>query len=239
MLPLSLPKWRDLGAGLLHLIYPNLCVGCDRELSGDYCFCLICRRQLHETKQYLEPENDFTERFWGRLQVESGAAMYYFNRKSPVQRALHQLKYKNQADVGVRIGRRFGRLLARTPHFADVEAIVPVPLHSSRERRRGYNQSAIFAQGLSESIRRPVLENVLARVQQTTTQTRKKRMERFQNVGTVFALKRPDRIRGKHLLLVDDVLTTGATLEACGSLLLSVDGVRLSMVTIAMAVQGV
>lgn len=224
--------------GLLHLLYPNLCVGCDADLpGGDYCFCIRCLNRLQSTGMHEHAENEFTDRFWGRLQIESGAAMYYFNRKSPVQRALHRLKYQNQPDVGVRIGRRFGQLLSQSPHFGSIQAIIPVPLHRQKERQRGYNQSAMLAQGLSDSMRVPVLLNILVRSTHTGSQTRKKRMERFENVSTVFTVNRPEKIQYKHLLLVDDVLTTGATLEACGKVLLDIPGARLSLATIAIAMK--
>lgn len=235
---LQIPAWKDLCSGLLHLLYPNLCVGCGLDLpSTRYCFCIRCQHRLQPADMYLQVENEFTDRFWGRLPVESGAAMYYFSRKSPVQRALHHLKYKNQPDIGVRIGRRFGQLLAMSPLFQSIEAIVPVPLHWKKERQRGYNQSAMLARGIADALRLPVLPDVLLRQQFSDSQTRKKRMERFENVRTVFTVQRPDRIRGKHLLLVDDVLTTGATLEACGQVLMETPDVRLSMATIAIAMR--
>ena len=238
MISLPVPRLNELLGGLLHLLYPNLCVGCDADLPGrDYCFCMRCLNRLQHTEMHTKVENEFTDRFWGRLRIESGAAMYYFNRKSPIQRALHQLKYKNQPDVGVRIGRRFGHLLAQSPHFEGVEAIIPVPLHRQKERQRGYNQSAMLAQGLAESMRVPVLLNTLVRNTASDSQTRKKRMERFENVNSVFTVKQPERIAGKHLLLVDDVLTTGATLESCGSILLEAPNTRLSLATIAIALK--
>ncbi|MCC6463109.1 MAG: ComF family protein [Saprospiraceae bacterium] len=236
MFTLEVPSLKELCTGLLHLLYPNLCVGCNADLPAELdCFCLGCRRQLQLTNMHTEVENAFTERFWGQLPLVAGAAMYAFQRRSPIQRALHQLKYKNQPDIGVRIGRRFGHALARTQVFQTVQAIVPVPLHPEKERQRGYNQSAMFAQGLAEILAVPVLTNHLVRRSLASSQTRKKRMERFDNVREGFALRRPDQIKGKHLLLVDDVLTTGATLEACGQVLLEVPDVRLSMATIAIA----
>lgn len=238
MSPLRIPRWNELFGGLLHLLYPNLCVGCDADLPGrDYCFCMRCQNKLQPTEMHTATENAFTERFWGRLRIESGAAMYYFNRKSPIQRALHQLKYKNQPDIGIRIGRRFGHLLAHAPQFESVQAIIPVPLHRKKEQQRGYNQSAMLAQGLAESMRVPVLQGILVRDAFSVSQTRKKRMERFDNVNEVFAVRRPERIAGKHLLLVDDVLTTGATLESCGNILLEAPGTRLSLATIAIAMK--
>lgn len=238
MMNLLIPGLREMYGGLLHLLYPNLCAGCDADLpAGDYCFCLRCLNRLQTTEMHLQAENEFTDRFWGRLPVVSGAAMYYFHRKSPVQRALHRLKYMNQPDIGIRIGRRFGHVLARSPHFEGIQGVVPVPLHPKKERQRGYNQSAMLAQGMAESMHIPVLSGCLVRNTHSGSQTRKKRMERFDNVSEVFAIKHPQKIAGQHLLLVDDVLTTGATLEACGKILLKIPGVRLSLATIAIAMK--
>lgn len=232
----KLPNWKDLCTGFLHLVYPHLCAGCGADLAGvHYCFCIRCQSKLQQSEMHLKQENEFTDRFWGRLPIESGAAMYYFSRKSPIQSALHYLKYRNQPEIGIRIGRRYGQLLARSPFFQGIQAIVPVPLHPHKEQKRGYNQSALLAQGLAEYMKAPVVYNVLVRRNFSLSQTKKKRMERFENVEDVFGLKNAARLTGKHVLLVDDVLTTGATLEACGSVLLQIPGVRLSMATIAIA----
>lgn len=186
---------------------------------------------------YRLPENEFTERFWGRLALTGGAAMYYFTRKSPIQRALHRLKYKNQPDIGLKLGREFGLLLLQAPHFQNIDYIVPIPLHPKKERMRGYNQSAMFAQGLAESLGAVHLPRALARNTQTATQTRKKRMDRFSNVETVFCVRQASLLESRHILLVDDVLTTGATLEMCAQTLQQVPGIQLSMATIAIAMK--
>ncbi|MEO6758927.1 MAG: ComF family protein [Saprospiraceae bacterium] len=235
-LPFTLPCLPEIARGFLHLAYPQLCVACGADVpTASTCFCLRCRTKLSPTGMHLLRENEFTERFWGRLWLEGAAAMYYFQRKSPIQRALHQLKYQNQPQVGVQIGREFGRILRQSPLYQTIEGIVPVPLHPRKERSRGYNQSAMLARGLGEVMHLPVLNGALVRPLFSTTQTRKKRMERFENVGGVFAIQHPERLQGKHLLLVDDVLTTGATLETCGQLLLGLPDTRLSMATIAIA----
>jgi ComF family protein len=232
----TFPSFRELWNGFLHLMYPQLCVACGEDLpDGDSCFCLKCRLKIDVTDMHLVRDNEFTARLWGRVNIEAGAAMYYFKRKSPIQRALHQLKYNNQPEIGVKIGREFGRKLRNSEVFKSVEVVIPVPLHPKKERLRGYNQSAKFAEGIAETMELPVLSNVLVRESFTETQTRKKRMERFKNVGEVFAVKKPKAIEGKHLLLVDDVLTTGATLEMCGQALLAVPNTRLSLATIAIA----
>ncbi len=235
--PFSFVSLPDIARGFLHMAFPELCVACGADApSKQTCFCIPCRAKLSPSYMHLQRENEFTERFWGRLHLEGGAAMYHFSRKSPIQRALHQLKYQNQPQVGVKIGREFGRMLLQSPVFQTIDGIVSVPLHPHKERLRGYNQSDMLAQGLSEVMGVPVLADALVRPTFTVTQTNKKRMERFDNVGEVFAIERPDDLRGKHLLLVDDVLTTGATMESCGQLLLALPGTKLSMATIAIAV---
>lgn len=237
MLPLTLPaSLRELAAGFLHLAYPELCVACGYDLPANTdCFCLRCRLKLHPSDMHRSMENEFTDRFWGRLPLHSAAAMYYFTRKSPIQRALHQLKYRNQPDIGLKLGRAFGRQLAQSPGFQTIDHIIAVPLHPKKERLRGYNQSAMFASGLSETLHVPVLTGVLTRQRFTQTQTHKKRLDRFDNMGDVFVVPKPMILAGKHVLLVDDVLTTGATLEMCGRAILEAQDAKLSMATIAIA----
>ncbi len=228
----------DLLRGFLQLLYPRLCVACGAELPGpSSCFCLRCRLKLEPTTLHLQRENEFTDRFWGRLPVEAATALYRFHRLSPVQHALHGLKYRNRPDIGVLLGREMGQKLRTAEGFAEAEIIVPVPLHPAKERIRGYNQSACFARGIGEAMLKPVAVHALQRRQNNGSQTRKKRLERFSNVETVFAVASNAPIKGKHVLLVDDVLTTGATLEACAQILLNAGATRVSMATIAIAMQ--
>lgn len=161
--------------------------------------------------------------------------MLTFQKGGRVQHLLHQLKYRGRQDVGVYLGKMYGLTLSRIPDYRNVELILPVPLHTRRLHFRGYNQSACFAQGLSEALDIPWSDALLLRTAHTETQTNKSRMERFENVARAFEVPDPDGIVGKHILLVDDVLTTGATLEACGTLLLEIPGISLSLATIAMA----
>lgn len=232
----TFPTLRQLWAGFTHLLYPELCVGCGGDLPASaICFCMRCRAKLAPSDMFLQQDNEFVERLWGRINIESGAAAYYYTRNSPIRMAIHDLKYKNKPDIGVALGRAFGQSLKTSPLFKGVDGIVPVPLHPRKERLRGYNQSVMFAKGVSEGMEIPVWGKVLVRRAFTETQTKKKRMDRFQNVGEVFAVEQPQLVEGKHLLLVDDVLTTGATLEVCGQALLAVKGTRLSCATIAIA----
>ena len=228
--------WRTLGNDLLNLFWPRLCPGCTAAgMAAEALICLQCQAQLPYTGHHYTLENAFTRRFWGRLPIESGAAMLTFSKGGRVQHLLHALKYRGRQDLGVYLGRVYGNMLVRSPWFTEVQLILPVPLHPLRLRERGYNQSACLAQGLSETMGVPWSGQHLLRVQQTTTQTHKSRVGRFDNVSSAFALEKPLPLEGKRVLLVDDVLTTGATLEACGALLRQVPGVRVSLATIAMA----
>lgn len=230
------PSLFELCESVIHLVYPELCVACNRELpASDTCFCLPCSLKLIPFQMERPSENAFTDRFWGRVPVEWGVAAYHFSRKSPVQKALHQLKYRNNPDVGIKMGRHLAMKLKNSPVTPQFDVIIPVPLHQARERLRGYNQSAMFARGISEIMDVPVRGDCVKRVLATATQTRKKRMERFSNVSEVFAVLKPDVLKYKSVLLVDDVLTTGATLELCAAALSQVEGVRIGMATIAIA----
>ncbi|MBL7826837.1 MAG: ComF family protein [Saprospiraceae bacterium] len=230
------PTIPELLESFIHLWYPELCVACQHDMPAQSsCFCLPCSLKLMPFSFHEPSNNSFTARLWGRVPMLWGLAAYHFNRRSPIQKALHQLKYHNSPDIGMKLGRQMGARLLAEKELILPDVLIPVPLHPRKERLRGYNQSAEFATGLAEVLDIPVIKNVLIRNKYTQTQTKKKRMERFQNVGDVFALNKTHLIEGKHLLLVDDVLTTGATLELCGNTLLRVDGVTLSMATIAIA----
>jgi competence protein ComFC len=230
-------KWlSEWGEDLLSLFYPRLCLACGhvrppaREL-----ICLSCQYKLPQTHFHEEEENGFTERFWGRIRLEAGAALYYFVKGGRVQHLIHQLKYHGKRQVGRTLGHYYGRQLSGSSFFKEVELIVPVPLHPRKLHRRGYNQSALFASGLSETMGVPWMKGVLRRRTFTSTQTRKSRLERLENVLDAFELSRPQAIKGRHVLLVDDVLTTGATLEACAMRLQEAPGVKVSMATIGIA----
>lgn len=190
---------------------------------------------MPESNFHFLKNNAFTDKFWGRVDLHAGAPLYFFSKESHVQNMIHQLKYGGKSEIGVILGRKFGASLARSPLFCEVDLIVPVPLHIKKERIRGYNQSAMFAQGLSESMKRPHKPDALKRVVHSQSQTKKSREERLHNVGEAFEVRDAKLMAGKHILLVDDVLTTGATLETCANKILELPDTKLSMATIAMA----
>ncbi|MCH2085081.1 MAG: ComF family protein [Saprospiraceae bacterium] len=226
----------QIGKNFLNLFYPHLCIACQDEISSNEdILCLTCSLKLPKTNFHLYKENPFTDRFWGRLSLENGAALYHFVKGGKTQHLIHNLKYKGRKDIGSKLGKWYGRQLKKSAYFNDIQLIIPVPLHPRKERKRGYNQSYHFAKGLSESMNIRIDTTTLVRKEFTISQTEKSRIERFENVIKAFEVRYPDQLKNKHILLVDDVITTGATLEACGIKLLKIEGVQLSMATIAIA----
>lgn len=222
----------------LGLFYPNLCLACrEKHLVGEEIICVQCQYQLPKTNFHLHKENEFTHRFWGRLDLFAAASLFRFTKKGKVQRLIHELKYKGKRNIGVKLGAFYGHDLKESELFKDVDCIIPVPLHPKKLHKRGFNQSDLFAQGLAESMGIPWYADGLKRRIYTETQTLKSRSERLANVAEAFEVHLPKRMEGKHILLVDDVITTGATLEACGLKLLEIPHTRLSMSTIVFAGQ--
>ena len=224
----------SIGSGLLHLFYPRLCEGCRKSLTrGEAVICLSCETFLARTNYHHIPDNETASRLSGRVPFIHATSLAYFTRDSLMQHLIHALKYKDREHIGVYFGKELGRSIKYQNW--QVEAIVPVPLYKRKQFARGYNQSALIAEGISEILNVPVLANIITRTRHTESQTDKSREERINNVSKAFALKECKAVEGKHLLLVDDVLTTGATLEACALALLAAPGVRLSIATAGVA----
>lgn len=218
------------------LLYPKLCFAClERTPVPDQILCTSCQYELTPTQMHHEGINPVVEKFWGRVAINNGAAMFQFTKTGKVQRLIHQLKYKGKQEIGLALGCQYGELLKTSPLFQDIDLIVPVPLHPKKLKLRGYNQSDLFAAGLSETLSTPWRKDALQRVIHSKSQTKKTREERFENVAEVFIVNESAQVGGQHILLVDDVLTTGATLEVCASKLLALPNTKVSIVVIALA----
>lgn len=186
---------------------------------------------MPETNFELHAGNPVEKKFWGRLPLQTATAQYYFTRESLMQHLMHQFKYKKNKELGAQLGKMMGESLKRSGRFA-TDAIIPLPLFAAKEKRRGFNQATILCEGIAESLEVPVLKDIVIRSHHTDTQTKKGRVQRWQNMEGKFILNRPEAIKNKNLLLVDDVVTTGATLEACGAALLQAENVKLSIATL-------
>lgn len=218
------------------LVFPRLCPACSGTLlPAEPILCTTCQVQLPRTDSHRSGDTRVAEKFYGKVELASAHALLKFVKGGPVQHTLHALKYRNQPEIGRWLGRQFGTELRRAGHYADVDLIVPLPLHRVKLRQRQYNQSDCFAEGLSETLQVPWSATVLQKSRATESQTRKSRFERFQNTNEVFRVPQPEQILDKTLLLVDDVVTTGATLESAARVLLEEGARAVHVLTIATA----
>ena len=223
----------DIKEALLHLAFPHICEGCGTDvLPVTASLCARCLSTLPETNFHFHPGNPVEKIFWGRLPVTYATSIYYFTKESLDQHLMHQFKYKSNKDLGLFLGRMMGNAIAVSNRFSLVDALVPLPLFPAKEKKRGYNQARVLCEGIAEILDKPVLSDVVVRSIPTETQTKKGRLERWRNMEGSFALAQPDAIDGKHILLVDDVITTGASLEACGRELVRAQNGQLSIATL-------
>lgn len=220
----------------LSLIFPNSCISCNEQLlKGEYHFCLNCRHNFPRTGYHLEKDNRLSLRLRGKLPVAYALSYLKFIKGGIVQKALYKIKYEGAREAAVALGNWYGHELCTEGFSTKFDLIVPVPMHYRKEKKRGFNQSTCFAEGLSEAMQLPVVPDALQRRLERTSQTNKNRIERWRNVEGIYQVKRPELIGGKRLLLVDDVITTGATFEACGAVLLNEGAKELSVAAIASA----
>lgn len=227
---------RSYLADFIALLFPELCPACQASLvANERIICSDCSYNLPYTNFHLKADNVVAQQFYGKINVEAAYALYYFTKGGKVQNLMHHFKYMGMRQIGNLLGNMAGAQLIENPVFNTVDLIIPVPLHKSRLKERGYNQSTCFANGLTQKLNAIVEDNNLQRAVATATQTHKSRFARFENMQDVFVVKQPERLINKHVLLVDDIVTTGSTLEACGIELLKVPGLKLSIATIAYA----
>jgi len=222
---------------LLDLISPRLCVICGHRLSvTEEVICSKCNLHLPRTFFQQDPyENVMAKLFWGQIPVERAAALFYFEAHAETANIIYELKYRNHPEIGEVMGRMMARELQSTGFFDGMDAIVPVPLAKKRQRQRGYNQSVEIARGVSAVTGLPIYNKVVRRTVFEGSQTNKGRWERNENVEKVFELADDDNIDGKHLLIIDDVVTTGATVIACAKELVRAGDVKVSVLALGLA----
>lgn len=220
---------------LFHLFYPHNCIGCGSDvISEDNFLCLKCINDLPHTNFAMHKNNAVEKKFWGRIAVASAMSEFYFSKGSIVQNMIHEFKYRGNKKAGKYFGNIMGKSLLNSTRF-NIDIIIPLPLFERKEKTRGFNQAEILCNGISEIINKPVISKNLIRKVGTETQTKKHRIERWKNVDGIFYVQEPKQLEGKSILLVDDVITTGATIDACGTEILKIKDVRLSVASLAIA----
>lgn len=226
----------ELYRTVVELFYPPVCCACDALLMrGENIICLNCLERLPRTRYHLEPSNPMEQRFWGKADITNASSFYFFNKGSDFQKILHKLKYHQGKDIGYILGKYAGAELLDSSNFQSFDYIVPVPLHPNKLKKRGYNQSESIGLGLSEIMKKPMETENLCRVIENPTQTNKSVYQRWENTHGIFDIKDPELYQNKHLLLVDDVLTTGSTLIACAEAIHAKCNARISIFTLAIA----
>lgn len=221
---------------LLNLFFPPTCAGCKTILiANENVICTSCRHEMPLTQHHLNPENDAYKKFYGRIPVEHVSALVYFHKKGIVQELIHSLKYRGQEAIGTVLGEWYAEELKNIPVLSTVDAIIPVPLHPKKLRERGYNQVTEFGNSLAKSLQIPVNTSILFRQVYSKTQSQKNRLGRTEGIDTIFDVSFDEKDHNKHFLLIDDVITTGATLEVCAKALLKIPGTKISIVCMAMA----
>lgn len=218
------------------LFFPRVCAACGNTLMRDEdVVCLTCRYTLPKTGYETFHENPSAQLFYGRAKLNAVTSCFFFSKSGKVQHIIHELKYKGNSEAGVFLGQEIGKSIKEAPDFGKIDCLVPVPLHPKRQRKRGYNQSEMIANGICQVTGIPVAGGNLVRVVNTATQTHKNKEERYENVKNIFAVSNPEQLQGRHVLLIDDVLTTGATLTSCINKLSAIPGITISVATAACA----
>ena len=219
---------------LINLFYPQVCPACGNLLMrNEESVCLSCRYLLPKTLYEKNADNPLAQMFYGQVDFHAVTAEFFFSKTGKVQHLLHQLKYEGNQDAGFFLGQQIGESIKDAELFRGIDFIIPIPLHPKKEHLRGYNQSYVIAQGVEDKTSIPIMRDCLYRKTFTATQTKKSREERWENVKDIFDVKNGKRLKGRHILLIDDVLTTGATLKAAGMTLSKIEDIKISVATAA------
>ena len=227
----------DLWDDFISLLFPRLCYACGNHLMrNENLICTECFVLIPRTNYHIAEDNPVAQLFWGRCLIEKAAAFSYYNKGSRIRNLIHNMKYKGIREIGIELGRIYALSLKSSGFTKDIDLIIPVPLHLVKKRTRGFNQSEIISMGIADVTGLPVDTKSLVRTTVSETQTKRSRYERWTNVEGIFHVIDPQTIMNKHVLLVDDVITTGSTIESCSYELLKIEGVKVSVVALAFAV---
>jgi len=219
---------------LINVLFPKVCFGCLNILSdNEHLICTSCRHDLPLTNYHINNINTLKKVFYGRVNIENATALLLFEKKGIVQQLLHQLKYKGQENIGAFFGKWLGHELAAIKNYQTIDIVIPVPLHKRKQRKRGFNQAAKFGIEIAEALGVVYRDNVLIKITNTETQVFKNRMARWQQNTTTFTLENSALIANKHILLVDDIITTGATVESCVNVLNLAENIKVSVASMA------
>lgn len=220
----------------IDLFFPRLCTACSANLyKNEHCICLKCHIDIPKTNFHLDEDNPVAQLFWGRVNITYATAYYFYNKGSRFQSLIHKLKYKNQPEIGHELGKKLAYQLKESILFANIEIVIPVPLHPVKQKQRGYNQSLGIALEIAKAFEAECVSDNLIRLNESASQTNRSRYERFENVNEIFNIKNPEQFINKNILLVDDVVTTGSTLEACASCLLKISNTIVNVACLAVA----
>jgi len=221
---------------LLNLLFPKPCSGCNKTLlESEHLVCTYCRHDMPFTQHHLDENNETVKKFRGRLPLEHASSVVYFHKEGIVQELIHNMKYRGKEEIGSLIGKWYAQDIKDVEALKTVTEVVPVPLHKKRLRQRGYNQVAGFGKALAEGLGKDFNNDILLRMTYSKTQTKKNLEARAEIISEAFDVRPTGNDTNKHFLLVDDVITTGATLEACGKALLKIPGAKVSIITMAYA----
>ncbi len=219
---------------LLNLFFPKICLGCQNHLTdNELHICTTCRHQLPLTNFHFDRSNAVHKMLYGRIKIEEATALLHFSKKGIVQQLMHNLKYRNHEIVGQVLGEWLGEELKHAETYTTIDVVIPVPLHKAKQKERGYNQVDKFGKALAKALNADYNSSTLIKTTATKTQVFKDRLKRSSNIEANFTISESDTLRDKHVLLVDDIITTGATIEACANALFTIDGLKLSVATMA------
>jgi len=221
---------------LLNLFFPVVCEACNHVLGdNELVICTSCRHQLPVTNFHFNDSEYVKKIVYGRVKLENATALLHFSKKGIVQQLLHNLKYRGHEQIGGFLGKWLGSELSTNDAYKAIDIVVPVPLYKTKLRKRGYNQVAEFGREIAKALKAEYNDTVLVKTKSTKTQVFKGRLTRWNNDGALFSITENETLKGRHILLVDDIITTGATVEACASVLLKIDNIKLSLATMAIA----